>query len=174
MSTRPSRTGFSGQARNLDPVRARRGDQRVPLGPGLTYDSAGRITLDVAGALTFENGKLKVEVAAPLAQASPIRLELDESVEVKNGKLRVKLKAGDGIAVSGNEVRAKPIQWGEVIDATTALRVLGGKLAATKGPSVSKLNQTVSLLFVRDEIQALSDKVDELIEALTDARILEA
>lgn len=49
---------------------------------------------------------------------------------------------------------------------------IDAKLTATQGAAVADLNQTISVAYTQSEVQALSDKVDELLGALRAAGII--
>lgn len=55
---------------------------------------------------------------------------------------------------------------------TDLKKYIDTKLEATQGAAVADLNQTISATYNQTEVQALSDKVDELLAALRAAGII--
>ena len=55
---------------------------------------------------------------------------------------------------------------------TDLKKYIDTKLEATQGAVVADLNQTISATYDQTEVQALSDKVDELLAALRAAGII--
>lgn len=55
---------------------------------------------------------------------------------------------------------------------TDLKKYIDTKLEATQGAAVADLNQTISVAYTQSEVQALSDKVDELLGALRAAGII--
>ena len=49
---------------------------------------------------------------------------------------------------------------------------IDAKLTATQGAAVANLGQTISVTYVQAEVQAISNKVDELLGALRTAGII--
>lgn len=56
--------------------------------------------------------------------------------------------------------------------ASTLQTNINAKLTATQGAAVADLGQTISVAYNQAEVQALSDKVDELLGALRTASII--
>lgn len=56
--------------------------------------------------------------------------------------------------------------------ASTLQTNINAKLTATQGAAVADLNQTISVAYTQAEVQALSDKVDELLGVLRTAGII--